>query len=328
MAQQPLAAAPTYWSRETGSLPIPAGTSPPAFERAQLFLDLESEIERQQKDLAAVDRAALVRRERREIMPDRDDRDRLRHPVHRRDVGELGPVAEFLQIAHHGIELARKKAVGIGEREQQRLQVDALGRHLRLIVRDRVLVQRALARKRVDRVGVQPRLRRHRRIRQIAVDQDARRALQRRWISATSSRFPASRIRLFRFVDEQALVGDRKLVGEAERGLRGLEALRRTTGATPSRIAFRAAATGWSRWSSSAPPARAARIAHRDAIDRRQRIADDAGGVDRIAREQVVEPREHLGRTGFRRIGRTGIEWRQAERERHRGRGEASATVR
>ncbi len=80
------------------------------FERAQLLLDLEREIEREEEELAAVDRAALVRRERRKVVADRHDRDRLRHPVHRHDVGQLGPVRVFLHVAQHDRQLARAES--------------------------------------------------------------------------------------------------------------------------------------------------------------------------------------------------------------------------
>jgi hypothetical protein len=65
---------------------MPDGTPPPA-SSARLLLDLEGEVEGQEEQLAAVDRAALVGGERRKVVAHRHDRDRLRHAMHRGDVG-------------------------------------------------------------------------------------------------------------------------------------------------------------------------------------------------------------------------------------------------
>jgi hypothetical protein len=109
-------------------------------ELAHLFLDLEREVEREQEELASFDRPALVGGERREVVADRNDRDGLRHPVHRHHVGELHVVRAFTHVPDDGVELPLQETVGIRQREQQRLQVRALGRSLGVVVGHGALV--------------------------------------------------------------------------------------------------------------------------------------------------------------------------------------------
>ena len=288
-----------------------------ALERAQLLLDLEREVEGEKEDLRAVDRAALVRREWRKVVAHGDDRHRLRHPMHRRDVGELRPGGELLQVADHRVELARQEAVGIGEREKQCLKVDALGRHLGLVVRDRVLVQAPLARERVDGVRVEPGLRRHRRIGEIAVDQHPRDALQATVEERDEEPIAREQEPSLGLVQEQVLVGHRELVRERQRGLRRLErfASQRMRGLRKLFLELRPKRAG--RRPVSLGELEPLRVAQVHPVDRGQRVADDAGRLDGVASEILVEPGEDLGGTGFGRIRGPRVDRRQAESERH-----------
>ena len=89
------------------------------FERPQLFLDLERQVEGEQEKLATLDRTTLVGGKWREIVANRDNGDGLGHPMHRHDVGELGPVRIFLNVAKDNRQLSGQEAVGIGQRQQQ-----------------------------------------------------------------------------------------------------------------------------------------------------------------------------------------------------------------
>ena len=48
-----------------------------------------------------------------------------------------------------------------------------------------------------------------------------------------------------------------------------------------------------------------------------ERIADHPRGFDRIARQRFVEPLSDVGGSNLGRSGRSGFEWRQAERQTH-----------
>ena len=225
----------------------------------------------------------------------------------------LAQWAVLLHVAEHRAELARQEAVGIGEREQQRLQVDALGRRLGLVGRDRVLVDVALARERVDEVRVVPGLRRHRRIRQVAVDQHARGALQ----AAVDQRDQQPLARragcaCSASCSEQVLVGDRQLARERQRGLRRLERFAgqrmraRTNCFSSCGHSVLAVAQYCSASSSRFESLMATRL-----------VAASASPMTRAAStgsrcEILVEPRDDLGRTDFRRIGRPRVDRRQA----------------
>jgi hypothetical protein len=151
---------------------------PSLLKRLQLRLQLEGEIERQQIHPVAFDRAPLVRGERREVVADRNDRHGLGQTVDRRHVGELRPLAGAPHVTDHRGELSLQEAVGIGQRQQQHLQIEAFRSYVRLAAGDRMRVEIALARERMDRVRVEPGLRRNRRVRQVAVHEHARRGLQ------------------------------------------------------------------------------------------------------------------------------------------------------
>src|ERR1700687_5185500 len=104
-------------------------------------------------------------------MPNRDDRDRFRQAMYRRDVGDLGPVRIFLQVVDDLSELPGKEAVRIRQREQESLYVKPLRCRILAIGCDSSLMQSSLARERVDRMRIVPGTRRYRRVRQVAIDQ-------------------------------------------------------------------------------------------------------------------------------------------------------------
>ncbi len=290
-------------------------------ELAQLFLDLEGEVEGQQEDLAPVDRATLVGGKGREVVPDGDDGNRLCHPMHRGDVGQLRPVTVVLQVAQHRRELAGMESVRIGERQQQRLKIGALRGHLRRLVRDRAVIEVTLARERVDRVPVLPGLRRHGRVRQVAVDEDARRALQAAEDERGQHAIARQQDPLVGLVHEQMLVRDRQLVREAQRRLGRVETCARQRMRCPRVFLFQQRPEHPRRRPVTLGELEPARLAHRDAVDGRERVPDDACCFDRVALQRLVQPLEYLRRPGFRRVRGARVERRQGEREGHGGSG-------
>jgi len=223
-------------------------------------------------------------------MADRHDRHCFGHPVHRHDVGQLGPVRIFLHVAQHDRQLAGEKAVRIGKGEQQRLDGQPVGRRLGLIGCDRHEVDVASAGERVDEMGVVPRARRHRRIRQIAVDENARRALQAAVDEGDHEPLSAQRNPLVRFAAEQMLVRSRELACQRQRRFRRFErvAAQRMRGARELLFELRPENVG--RLPILFGKIEALRIAHRDAVGRGQRVADEACGGGGIALAHVLEP--------------------------------------
>jgi hypothetical protein len=139
--------------------------------------------------------------------------------MHRSDVGDLRPVRIFLHIVNDLSELAGQKAIGIGQRQQQGLHVQSLGRRIGRIGRYRCLMQAPLSRKRVDRVGIVPCTRRHGRVGHVTVDQHARRALQTAMDQRHDQAIAAEQKALVSLPRQQVLVSGRKLAGQDERGL-------------------------------------------------------------------------------------------------------------
>ncbi len=230
-------------------------------------------------------------------------------------------MAELLKITDHGVELPGQEAVRIRKGEQQRLQINPLGRHLGLVLRDRALMDAALARKRIDRMRIEPGFGRHRRIGQIAVDQHPGDALQAAVDERNQEAVAREQNPLLRFVQQQTLVGNGKLVAKSERRFRRLQRIAGEGVRCLRKLFFEL----WPQRGGGRPVSlrqlEALRVAHFDPVDRRQRIADDPGGLDGVAGQKTVEPGKHLGGTNFRRIGRPRINGRQADGKRHGGRG-------
>ena len=176
-----------------------------------------------------------------------------------------------------------RKAVRIGKCEQQRLDVEPRRASPPADrARPGARWMFALAREHVDEVRVVPRSRRHRRIRQVAVDENARRALQ----AAVNERYHSaagrpSEMPLVRLADEQVLVRRRtSSLRERQRRLRRLErfAAQRMRGA--HEVLVRAAATSVVaafQYFSASPAACESLIATRLVAARR--VAGHAGGL-------------------------------------------------
>ena len=248
-----------------------AGDLREAYERLG---SLVSKVERKQEELASFDRAALVGGEGREIVADRNDCDRLRHPVHRHHVGELHVLRVFAHVADHRIELSLQETVRVRQCEQQRLQVGALGRLLGFVVLHRALVQPALARKRVDAVRVEPRPRRDGRIREVAAHENARRAFEAAMDQRDQQPVAAEQRAFVRFLLEHPLVRDKELEREPERSLRRVERIAGERMWRPGEVRFELRPQRVGRVPIPFRELEPARFAHRDDVRRGQRIAD------------------------------------------------------
>ena len=253
-------------------------------------------------------------------MANRYDRDRLRHPMDGRDVRQLRRVTVFGQIANDDIDLAREKCIRIRERQQQRLDVDILGCRLARIGAARHLMQVARTREYINRVQIAPRLLRNRRIRVIAVDKHARARLQRSPHERGHQPRSTERDALLGFAFEQAFVGVRQLGCKRDARTSGIlrvvpERLRRAHEFAVERRPQRLRGLPVLR-----DELEAARVADRDAIDRRERVADQSRRGLGVALTRVFQPCRYASGTRFGLAIVIGFQRWEGEAELHRGR--------
>ena len=183
---------------------------------------------------------------------------------------------------------------------------------------DRMPVDLALAREHVDLVRVVPGVRGHRRVRQVAVRQHARRCLERRGARArrggadrrSGSRRDASRASSRLYAVESSLASvSAALAASRSSPCSGCDARMKRC----SRRGHRSAAVF--QYCSVRSRRRAWLID--DAIRRGQRLADDARGEARLARRCFRQPVRDARRPDFRRMRGPFGERRQSKRERH-----------
>jgi hypothetical protein len=123
--------------------------------------------------------------------------------------------------------------------------------------------------------------------------------------------------RLFASLLEHALVCDEELERQSERSLRRIERIAGERMRGPGEVRFELRPQRVGRVPIPFRELEPARFAHRDDVRRGERIADQPSRLDRVALQRRVEPREHLGRAGFWRMRRVGIDGGKAERQRH-----------
>ena len=218
-----------------------------------------------------------------------------------------------VQVLDDGVELARMKAVGIGERQQQSLYIDGLRTGVDVAAADRMQVQSAFACERIDRVCIVPGPLRHRRIGQVAGGQDAREALQAAQDEGGEHARAAERNAARAFTGQQVLVSDGKFVCERQRSLGGFQwlAAQWMRGADEQDFQLRqqrhaGVPIGFREF-------HAPRVAHRHAVGSGERVPDHPGRFRWFSLGDLRQPGTNLGKARFRRIGRPRFERGQAK---------------
>ena len=223
----------------------------------------------------------------------------------------------LLQVLHDLQKLTGHEAIGVGQREQQRLHVIALRSRLDGIARHWRHLQVALEREDVNRVRVVPSTSRHRGVGLVAVDQDPVRTLQAT-VHQRDQNPVAGQDRALRcLVREQMLVGRRELGRQRQRGLgRGQRvAGQRMLG--PSEVTLQVRPQADRGRVVALRQLEAARLRQRDPVGRCERVADGRCGLDRVALERFLQPRSDARRPRFRRIRRAGFYGGEAQGKGH-----------
>ena len=222
-----------------------------------------------------------------------------------------------MEILEHLTELSGQESVRVGQREEERLDVQAFGRGVSGIAGDRRLMQTALPGEHVNRVCIVPGARRYRRIRQVAVDQYPRGALEATVDERDQKAVSGQEDPPLGLVRKQVFVRRDELRGENQRSLGGLECI---AGKRVRRASEMALERGPERQRSCVvffrklhPP----RIGDSDPVDRRKCVPDRSGRLDRIALEHFIEPRDDAPRPCLRRMRRTLLEAGKTQREGH-----------